>query len=291
MLFMGTLVIDQVTKSFHRQRALHNVELQIPPGLFGLLGPNGAGKTTLMRIIATILQPDSGTIQYNGTDWRHNPREVRRILGYLPQHFGAFRNISAIECLDYIGILKGLDEKTERKRQIEAVLADVNLTEHAKKKVGTFSGGMLRRLGIAQALLGNPQIVMVDEPTAGLDPEERIRFRMLLRRCAQNRTVILSTHILEDIQTTCDGLAVLKQGNAYQFSDMQDLAAKARGRVWKLTVKAEDYDKFVSTYKIISTLGTTSGMEIRLLSDQRPSQDAEPVEPTVEEGYLTWINT
>jgi len=281
--------IEQVQKAFRKKTALEDVTLTIKPGIFGLLGPNGAGKTTLMRILATILRPDRGSITADGIDWARDAYRVRAMLGYLPQDFGVFRNVTAREVLVYIGTLKGV-EKGQLKRQIDAVLEEVNLTAHADKKVGTFSGGMRRRLGIAQALLGDPKLIVIDEPTAGLDPEERVRFRLLLRRLArEERVVVLSTHIVGDVEAVCDQLAVIKKGKAHSFASPEELAQVADGRVWRWVGDAREYALLEERYRIVSSVSRGSTMEARILSDTRPSEAAEPVTPSLEEGYLAWI--
>ncbi|MFC4766353.1 ABC transporter ATP-binding protein [Effusibacillus consociatus] len=286
---MESLTIDNISKAFKKHQALTSVSLEIPSGLFGLLGPNGAGKTTLMRILATVMIQDEGDIQFQGVNWSKNADQARLMLGYLPQEFGAFRNITPVECLDYIGVLKGLSDKKQRRDQIQCVLEEVNLTEHADRKIRGFSGGMKRRLGIAQAILGNPRLVIVDEPTAGLDPDERIRFRGLLRRLAQDRTVILSTHIVEDIEATCDKVAVIKRGKATQFANLEALASLADNKVWNWYIPMSQYEKVSNQHKVISTKIREDRAEIRILSDVRPSDDAVSVSPTIEEGYLEWI--
>ncbi|GAB6933353.1 ATP-binding cassette domain-containing protein [Calditerricola satsumensis] len=283
------LQIEQVQKAFRKKTALEDVTLTIKPGIFGLLGPNGAGKTTLMRILATILRPDRGSITADGIDWTRDAHRVRAMLGYLPQDFGIFRNVTAREVLAYIGTLKGV-EKGQLKRQIDAVLEEVNLTAHADKKVGTFSGGMRRRLGIAQALLGDPKLIVIDEPTAGLDPEERVRFRLLLRRLVrEERVVVLSTHIVGDVEAVCDQLAVIKKGKAHLFASPEELAQVADGRVWRWVGDAREYALLEEKYRIVSSVSRGSTMEARILSDTRPSEAAEPATPSLEEGYLVWV--
>ncbi len=287
---MSCLKIEKVTKSFQKNKALKEVDLEIGYGIYGLLGPNGAGKTTLMRILATLMYPDSGTINYDNISWNKNPYEARSIIGYLPQQFGCFRNITAWESLDYIAVLKGITAKANRYEQIEYILNEVNLHEVSKKKVKSFSGGMLRRLGIAQAMLGEPKIIIVDEPTAGLDPEERIRFRGLIRKIANKKIVILSTHIVEDIQATCDGVAVLNEGIITKFNSLQCLSDIAKGKVWKLEIELDHYNYIENKYKVISTNNNGDSIEVRLLSDTAPTDDAILVEPTTEEGYMVWVN-
>lgn len=285
---MKQLVVDQVSKSFGKKKALNEISLQIGQGIFGILGPNGAGKTTLMRILATVLTPDQGSIQFNGINWSNNPDQARKMLGYLPQNFGVFRNISACECLDYIGSLKGLKNKAERHQQIEFLLEQVNLSTQAKTKVSGFSGGMLRRLGIAQALLGNPKLLIIDEPTAGLDPEERIRFRNLIRKLSAHRIVLLSTHIVEDIDAVCHGVALMKDGKIEFFPTIYELAKLAENRVWACRIKCADFEDFQFEGDIISTKIVKDSLEARILSENPPCPDALQVSPTIEEGYLVW---
>lgn len=282
--------IEGLSKSYKKKKALDSVNLFISNGIYGLLGPNGAGKTTLMRILAGLIAPDEGRIEFDGEDVLKNMDKFRYKIGYLPQEFGCYKSITVEECLDTIGVLKGI-RAPERKKQIEQVLAEVNLSNEAKKKVGALSGGMRRRLGIAQAMLGNPAFIMVDEPTAGLDPEERIRFRGFIRRVAANRVVLLSTHIIEDIKNNCDGLALINNGKVKQFDGFEELENMAKGKVWKMVINSNDFYKIEGKYKILSTnTNADNNLEIRVYSEEKPSEDAEAVQPTVEEGYLTWIN-
>lgn len=284
------LKIEGLSKSYKKKKALDSVNLFISNGIYGLLGPNGAGKTTLMRILAGLIAPDEGRIEFDGEDVLKNMDKFRYKIGYLPQEFGCYKSITVEECLDTIGVLKGI-RAPERKKQIEQVLAEVNLSNEAKKKVGALSGGMRRRLGIAQAMLGNPEFIMVDEPTAGLDPEERIRFRGFIRRVAANRVVLLSTHIIEDIKNNCDGLALINNGKVKQFDGFEELENMAKGKVWKMVINSNDFYKIEGKYKILSTnTNADNNLEIRVYSEEKPSEDAEAVQPTVEEGYLTWIN-
>ncbi|CAG0951915.1 putative ABC transporter ATP-binding protein YxlF [Anaerolineae bacterium] len=220
------VTLQNLVKDYGNFRALNGVNLQIGGGMFGLLGPNGAGKTTLMRILTTLIPPTSGSVQIGPYDLTREPGEIRQILGYMPQDFGFYRGLNAHELLDYIGAMKNIPRK-ERVKQIETVLNEVNLTGVAKRRVGGYSGGMRQRLGIAQALLGDPKLVIVDEPTAGLDPEERIRFRNLLTRLSGDRTVLLSTHIVGDIEASCAQVAVLNQGQLIFFGTPEALTARA----------------------------------------------------------------
>ncbi|AUG56887.1 ABC transporter ATP-binding protein [Acetivibrio saccincola] len=283
------LEIEGLSKSYKDKKALDSVNLFVSNGIYGLLGPNGAGKTTLMRILAGLITPDEGRVVFDGEDVLKNIDNFRYKIGYLPQEFGCYRSISVKECLDTIGVLKGIDA-SERKKQIEKILCEVNLSDEYKKKVGALSGGMRRRLGIAQAMLGNPSFIMVDEPTAGLDPEERIRFRGFIRKFATNRAILLSTHIIEDIKNNCDGLALINNGKIKQFNNFEELENMAKGKVWKMVVDSDDFHKIDGKYKILSTNTNANGLEIRIYSEVKPSEDAVAVEPTVEEGYLTWIN-
>jgi ABC-type multidrug transport system ATPase subunit len=283
------LEIEGLSKSYKDKKALDSVNLFVSNGIYGLLGPNGAGKTTLMRILAGLITPDEGRVVFDGEDVLKNIDNFRYKIGYLPQEFGCYRSISVKECLDTIGVLKGIDA-SERKKQIEKILCEVNLSDEYKKKVGALSGGMRRRLGIAQAMLGNPSFIMVDEPTAGLDPEERIRFRGFIRKFATNRAILLSTHIIEDIKNNCDGLALINNGKIKQFNNFEELENMAKGKVWKMVVDSDDFHKIDGKYKILSTNTNANGLEIRIYSEVKPLEDAVAVEPTVEEGYLTWIN-
>src|SRR5579883_1117798 len=235
------VVIDDLTKTYRGGvQALKGINLTIENGMFGLLGPNGASKTTLMRILAGILRPTAGTIKVG--EWNGNTESgrthIKRILGYLPQELGMYPDLSAREFLDYIGILKGLDDRNMRKKRVGELLETVGLSDVAQRKLKTFSGGMKRRVGIAQALLNDPRLLIVDEPTAGLDPEERIRFRNLLSELGGNRTVLLSTHIVEDIAQTCHNLAIMKSGIVVFQGTTVDLARETGGKVWLLTLPA-----------------------------------------------------
>lgn len=285
---MDNLVIRNIKKSFKNINALNCINLDIERGVFGLLGENGAGKTTLMRIIATVLEPDEGEICFGDVLWCKHPDKVRQMIGYLPQEFGIFKNITALECLEYIGYLKGIKNKNNVREQAEQILKDVNLYEYKDRKVGGFSGGMKRRLGIAQALLNNPLIIIVDEPTSGLDPEERIHFRNLLRSLGKDHVILLSTHIAADIEATCQALAVIRKGHAVKFKSLGELTDIAENKVWIWRMDTEDYNKIDTKFKIISTKTSNNITELRIISDIKPNLDAVKVQPTVEEGYLVW---
>lgn len=269
--------------------ALDTIDLTIPGGIFGLLGPNGAGKTTLMRIMAGILRPTSGDLYIGEYDCNteHGRTAVKRVLGYLPQDLGVYPDLNAREFLDYIGILKGMDDRKARQRRVTELLELVSLTSAAHRKLKTFSGGMKRRIGIAQALLNDPRLLIVDEPTAGLDPEERIRFRNLLSELGGDRTVLLSTHIVEDIAQTCRNLAILKQGRVVFQGTSMDLVGEARGKVWIVTTNGI---KPQGDFTIVSTLHMGTSVQYRLVGTlATPDEDgAAPTEPSLEDSYV-WL--
>lgn len=282
--------IHQLTKNYRKFRALDSISLHIPGGMFGLLGPNGAGKTTLLRILTTLLAPTSGQVRIGEIDVVQNPGAVRQRLGYLPQDFGFYRNLTAFEMLDYIGAMKNVPARL-RKDQVLKTLTEVNLLEEARRKVGTFSGGMRQRLGIAQALLGNPELIVVDEPTAGLDPEERIRFRNLLSRLAQDRTVLLSTHIVADIEASCTGLAVLYQGKLVFSGTPEVLINQAKGAVWQVDVPVDAWPKLEAKYPVLSSRMLNRHIQARLLANHSPFTGAQPIEPGLEDGYMAVIKS
>jgi ABC-type multidrug transport system ATPase subunit len=265
--------------------ALKEIDLTIPPGMFGLLGPNGAGKTTLMRILAGILPPSAGQIRVGPHDARteRGRLAVKRVLGYLPQELGLYPDLSAREFLHYIGILKGLEEDAQRERRVDELLELVALREVGNRKLKAFSGGMKRRVGIAQALLNDPQLLIVDEPTAGLDPEERIRFRTLLVSLSGDRTILLSTHIVEDIGQTSSRLAVLARGRVAFAGDTSRLIAHAQGQVWTLTTPGPPP---VGDLEVVAALHGAQGVQYRVVAQRRPHPAAVPVEPTLEDGYV-----
>ncbi len=285
--------IAGLTKTYGRgkkaSRALRGIDLEIPSGMFGLLGPNGAGKTTLMRILAGIVNPSEGTLRVAGHDLRteSGKRAMKRILGYLPQELGLYGELSAAQFVDYMAILKGLRDRRERERRVAEVLERVALSEAAHRKIKGFSGGMKRRVGIAQALVNDPKLLIVDEPTAGLDPEERIRFRNLLVHLAADRTVILSTHIVEDIGQTCRDLAVLGQGRILFRGSPAELTERAAGHVWSVTSDRLEVPEPGVT--VVSMLHLSDGIQYRLVGP-RPEgfSAAEPTRPSLEDGYV-WL--
>ncbi len=279
--------IKELNKFYGKKKqALSNVNLTIEQGMFGLLGRNGAGKTTLMKTLATLLKKQSGSISICGIPIE-NAKEIRKIVGYLPQDFSMYPTMTIIEAMDYLGILSGIGTK-ERKERIDLLLKKVNLTEHKNKKVKALSGGMKRRLGIAQALLNDPKVLIVDEPTAGLDPEERIRFRNLLCDVSEERIVILSTHIVGDIEATCENLAILNEGSILYCGTVSDLLDTANGKVFSKTVDKRDLPKLKKEYNIIGMHSQGNKTYIRFLAEL-PYQDAESCEPNIEDAYMLYL--
>ena len=272
--------------------ALENVNLSIPGGMYGLLGPNGAGKTTLMRTLAGILRPSSGKLSIGGYDYdtERGRVEVKRLLGYLPQEMGVYPDLNAREFLDYVAILKGLDDRRARQRRVDELLEVVSLATVARRKLKTFSGGMKRRVGIAQALLNDPRLLIVDEPTAGLDPEERIRFRNLLSDLGGERTILLSTHIVEDIAQTCRNLAILKNGRVVFQGTTIDLIGQARGKVWVVTTNGSRSSRPAGNITVVSTMHMDTSVQYRVVGELAPSDEYEAMltEPSLEDSYV-WL--
>jgi len=280
------LEIEKVTKRYPRGvAALAGVSLDLGPGVFGLLGPNGAGKSTLMRIVATISRPTSGRVRWHGDDLAKRPDPLRATLGYLPQDFGVYPNLTAIEFLEYLAAAKGLEPRTSRRR-IDQLLELVNLVEVRKRPVGGFSGGMRQRLGIAQALLNDPRLLIVDEPTAGLDPEERVRFRNLLTELAGDRVVILSTHIVSDVEATATGIALLAQGRLLFVGPPETLLREAEGAVWECLVPSAELASLKERHAVSAAIRRTDGLLVRLVGEEPPRPDARAVAPTLEDAYL-----
>ncbi len=280
--------ITNLTKTYKGNvQALRGVDLDIGAGMFGLVGPNGAGKTTLMRILSGLLRPSSGSVQVFDQDMTtmQGKQAVKTVLGYLPQELGLYPDLTAGEFLDYIAILKGVTDGKARKRQIAELLEDVGLSAVAKRRLKTYSGGMKRRVGIAQALLGQPKLLIVDEPTAGLDPEERVRLRNLLADMASRCTVILSTHIVEDISQSCTDLAVLNKGQVLFRGAPTDLITQARGKVWTIVTPGERPNAGLS---VVSTLQLHDGVQYRVLGEPQSHYEAKPIEPSLEDGYI-WL--
>jgi ABC-type multidrug transport system ATPase subunit len=269
--------------------ALDDVSLSIPRGMYGLLGPNGAGKSTLMRTVATLQQPTSGTITFGEIDVLAEPQRLRRTLGYLPQDFGVYPRVSAYAMLDQLALLKGITGSGERKSVVETLLNQTNLWAVRNKSIAGFSGGMRQRFGIAQALIGNPELIIVDEPTAGLDPEERNRFLNLLAGIGDNVVVILSTHIVADVADLCPLMAVLANGKVQLQGKPADLIASTRGKVWKKAIRHDELEACQQKYEVISTRLFAGRTIIHVLSDQQP-EGFEPVEGGLEDVYFTTLS-
>ncbi len=271
-------------------RALDDVSLTVPTGMFGLLGPNGAGKSTLMRSIATLQTPSSGSIDFDGIDVIRNPDQLRRTLGYLPQDFGVYPRVSAYDMLDHMAVLKGIASAKDRKETVETLLQQTNLWSVRSKAIAGFSGGMRQRFGIAQALIGNPKLIIVDEPTAGLDPEERNRFLNLLAEIADNVVIILSTHIVEDVADLCPRMAVLAGGKIQLEGAPGQLMEQLNGRVWKKTIDKEALEESRAKYEVISTRLFAGRTVIHVLADRRPGDGFEPVAGGLEDVYFSTLS-
>ena len=287
------LTIKGLTKTYAGGvRALDGVDLEIPPGVFGLLGPNGAGKTTLLKILATLLEPDSGAAGMNGIDLISDRHGTRKILGYLPQEFGLYPTFTAEQMLDYFAKLKGVWNRKERRGLIEALLERVNLSEARKQRVGGFSGGMRQRLGIAQALIGQPQLIIIDEPTAGLDPEERIRFHNLLAETAsENVVVILSTHIVSDVSSLCSQMAIIRQGAILASGTPRDAVSELTGSVWQASVTRDRASALKSHCQILSSQMFDGLVSLRVISkDRQPSEEFTPATPVLEDYYFDLVS-
>ncbi|HNW16903.1 MAG TPA: ABC transporter ATP-binding protein [Sphingorhabdus lacus] len=269
-------------------RALDNVSLSIPRGMYGLLGPNGAGKSTLMRTIATLQTPTEGTIRFGDLDILATPEELRKKLGYLPQDFGVYPRVSAFDMLDHMAVLKGIANKGERKAVVETLLNQTNLWNHRSNFIAGFSGGMRQRFGIAQALIGNPELIIVDEPTAGLDPEERNRFLNLLAGISDNVVIILSTHIVDDVADLCPRMAVLAGGKVQLEGAPLDLIADTKGRIWKKTIARDELEAHQQQYQVISTRLFAGRTIIHILADNKPS-GFDDVEAGLEDVYFTTL--
>jgi len=283
--------IQHLSKTYSGNiQALSDVNLEISNGMFGLVGPNGAGKTTLMRILAGLVRPTKGTVLVSGNDvtTARGKLAVKAGLGYLPQEFGLYPDLSASEFMDYIAVLKGITDKKIRRAQVVECLELVHLQDAIDRRLKTFSGGMKQRVGIAQALLGKPGLLIVDEPTSGLDPEERVYLRNLLADLASSRTVILSTHIVEDVNQSCNDLAVIRQGKVIFRGMPKDLAEMARGNVWNVKTDGKRPD---SGLTIVATLQLQEGNQYRILGKPSPSLNPQPVEPTLEDGYIWLMQT
>lgn len=277
--------IEGLNKAFDRVYVLKNINIRIENGMFGLLGPNGAGKTTLMRIMATIQEPSAGNVRIGEYDVTGQPGKVRSIIGYLPQDFGIYRHLNPVEFLDYVALLKGMRNKKKRLNEIEDVLNKVNLFSERKKRINAFSGGMRQRMGIAQALLGNPPVLILDEPTAGLDPEERTRFRNILTDLSRDRIVVLSTHVLADIESSCSMMAVLKKGEIIYSGRVEGLIEGIRDKVYEMEMDFDRYDAFDRRHLIISTKRTGDGFKVRFISEEEVP-GALRADCCLEDGYI-----
>ncbi len=284
------LVINQLSKRYpNGVQALNNVSLTIQQGMFGLLGPNGAGKSSLMRTIATLQEADSGSIMLDNLDVLKEKDTVRRILGYLPQDFGVYPKISAEEMLTHIAQLKGIQNAGERKDTVQSLLHRVNLYADRKKALGTFSGGMKQRFGIAQALMGQPKLIIVDEPTAGLDPAERNRFYNLLSEIGENTIVILSTHIVEDVRTLCRQFAIICQGELMLQGDPDDAVQTLEGKIYGKRIDKAAIDIYKQQYEVISVQMKSGQLSLRVYSDDDPGNEFIPVSPVLEDVYFHQI--
>jgi ABC-2 type transport system ATP-binding protein len=281
------LRINSISKRFSAGNyGVHDFSLECKGGVLGLVGPNGAGKTTLMQMIATITKSTSGSIHFLGVDISKDPDFLRRKLGYLPQDFGVYENLTAFEFLSYFASLKGIHKKS----RIQEMLELVNLHTVANRDVGSFSGGMKQRLGIAQALVNDPELLIVDEPTAGLDPEERVRFRNLLSETGYGKIVLLSTHIVSDIESIATEIAVMKEGKLIAHAAPEILLQAAEGSVWQLAMSSAEFEVARTQWKIANAVRKADGVHVRIVSPFSPALDAIPVEPNLEDAFLFYIN-
>lgn len=280
------LLLDSVSKRFRAGNyGVRDVSLSLTGGVLGLLGPNGAGKTTLMQMIATITRPTSGRILFRDQDTSRNPDALRHALGYLPQDFGVYDNLTATEFLTYFAALKGVHSRTRVREMLEVV----NLHAVANRPVGGFSGGMKQRLGIAQALINDPHVVIVDEPTSGLDPEERARFRNLLAGIGLGKLVILSTHIVSDVESIATQIAVMSGGSIVSCSSPETLLQNAAGNVWEMVISSQEFDRIRQIAKISTAVRRGDGVHVRIVSSERPGADASAAEPSLEDAFLHTI--
>ena len=282
------LQISHISKTYPNVvQALKDVSLNIPNGMFGLLGPNGAGKSTLMRTLATLQEPDNGTIHLDGMDLLKEKEAVRQTLGYLPQEFGLYPKSRAQDLLNYFAVLKGITSKTERKEVEESLLVQTNLWEKRNQRLGGFSGGMKQRFGVAVAMLGNPKLMIVDEPTAGLDPAERVRFLNLLSELGENSVVILSTHIVEDVSELCTRMAIINKGQILQEAEPLKAVAGLNGKIWRKVVEKSKLSDLEKDFKVISTKLLSGKTLVHVYNEGDPGNGFEPVEPDLEDVYFT----
>jgi ABC-type multidrug transport system ATPase subunit len=284
------LQIENLSKQYRNgTRALQNVSLTIPQGMFGLLGPNGAGKSTLMRTLATLQEADSGRAVLGEINVLRQKDAVRRVLGYLPQEFGLYPKVSAEDLLTHFAVLKGISNGKERREVVQALLQQTNLYEHRKQALGSFSGGMKQRFGIAQALLGNPRLIIVDEPTAGLDPEERVRFHNLLSAIGQNVIVILSTHIVSDVTDLCRSMAIIHEGRVRVAGNPFELVAELQGQLWRKSIAQNEVAGYRDRFQLISMRLFAGQTLVHVLSATQPEPGFEPVAPDLEDFYFATI--
>ena len=287
---MSSLKINNVSKTYaNGVKALQNITLEIPTGMFGLLGPNGAGKSTLMRTIATLQEADQGSITLGDLDVLEQKHEVRKILGYLPQQFGVYPRISAEQLLNHLAVLKGLTNGPERKEMVQALLHKTNLYEKRKQYLGGFSGGMKQRFGIAQALLTNPKLLIVDEPTAGLDPAERNRFYNLLCELGENTVVILSTHIVDDVKELCNNMAIINQGQVLLKGNPLDVINDIEGKIYQKTIPKNELKEYKENYQVVSDKLFIGKPVVTILSDTEPGNGFQPIAAGLEDVYFTQI--
>jgi ABC-2 type transport system ATP-binding protein len=281
------LKISGLSKTYHNGfKALNNVNLTLSNGMFGLLGPNGAGKSSFMRSLATLQTFDNGNIIFNGEDSQVNPDAIRKCVGYLPQEFGVYPKMSAVQLLDYLAVLKGVTDKATRKTQIDYLLELTNLTEHKNKAVADYSGGMKQRFGIAQALLGSPKLLIIDEPTAGLDPAERNSFHNILSDIAEKMIILLSTHIVEDINNLCPKMAILNAGEICFQGEPQALISTLKSRLWRKSISKNELEQVQQQYELLSVRLKNGCYQIRLVSDINPGHGFAPVEADLEDAYF-----
>lgn len=282
------LKITNISKTYpNGVQALKNITLTIPNGMFGLLGPNGAGKSTLMRILATLQEPDEGSVRLGDTDVLSQKDDLRKTLGYLPQEFGVYPKVSAEDLLDHFALLKGIAERRARKAAVEAILRQVNLWDVRKQKLGGFSGGMKQRFGVAVALLGSPKLMIVDEPTAGLDPAERVRFLNLLSELGENSVVLLSTHIVEDVSELCTRMAIIDRGEILLETEPLGAIEEMGGRIWRRVIEKSELAELERAHAVISTKLLAGRTLARVYSDEVPGTGFEPAEPDLEDVYFS----
>jgi ABC-2 type transport system ATP-binding protein len=290
-----TLKIENLTKIYKKRnstvRALNHLNLEFGEGIYGLLGPNGAGKTTLMNILATVAKPTKGNVYWNEHNVLKTPNLLRNVLGYLPQYFGVYPNLTAEEFLTYMAAVKGITGRSV-KPIIDELLQLVNLTEVSRRPLGSYSGGMKQRVGIAQALLNNPQLLIVDEPTVGLDPEERVRFRQLITELSLDRVIILSTHIVSDVESVATKIIIINKGNLLRFSSPEELLREMEGKTWLTIIPSSELSQYQKKHIISGTIRRKDGLHLRIISDNQPfsAQNSELITPTLEDAYMYVIS-